>query len=51
MTFLVASHDQLVAASCDRIVSLQDGRVIDDVTLPNDGGSGVVDRISRLHEG
>jgi putative ABC transport system ATP-binding protein len=32
-TVLLATHDPLVAARCDRLVRLQDGRVIDDVDL------------------
>jgi predicted ABC-type transport system involved in lysophospholipase L1 biosynthesis ATPase subunit len=35
MTMLLATHDAEVAASCDRIVRLQDGRIIsDDAVVP-----------------
>ncbi|SEG90709.1 putative ABC transport system ATP-binding protein [Actinacidiphila yanglinensis] len=35
MTMLLATHDAEVAASCDRIVRLQDGRIVaDDVVAP-----------------
>jgi putative ABC transport system ATP-binding protein len=33
MTILLATHDPLVAARCDRLVRLQDGAVTDDVDL------------------
>jgi putative ABC transport system ATP-binding protein len=33
MTILLATHDSQVAARCDRIVRLLDGRVTDDVDL------------------
>jgi putative ABC transport system ATP-binding protein len=33
MTVLLATHDPVVAARCDRLVRLQDGRVTDDVDL------------------
>ena len=32
-TILLAPHDPVVAARCDRLVRLQDGRVTDDVDL------------------
>jgi putative ABC transport system ATP-binding protein len=33
MTILLATHDPVVAARCDRLVRLQDGRITDDVDL------------------
>ena len=49
MTVLVATHDPQVAACCDRLVRLRDGRVVEDVPL---GGTQPADRtlerISRL---
>src|SRR5206468_11125585 len=33
MTLIVASHDPAVAARCERMVSLRDGRVTDDIDL------------------
>jgi putative ABC transport system ATP-binding protein len=33
MTMLGATHDQQVAARCDRLVRLRDGRVVDEVDL------------------
>jgi putative ABC transport system ATP-binding protein len=46
MTMLVATHDTEVAASCDRIVRLHDGRVIadDDITPADD----VLERLGGL---
>jgi putative ABC transport system ATP-binding protein len=46
MTMLVATHDAEVAAGCDRIVRLQDGRVIgDDAVGP---AADVLDRLGGL---
>jgi putative ABC transport system ATP-binding protein len=46
MTMLVATHNPEVAASCDRVVRMQDGRIVgDDVLRP---ASDVLDRIGRL---
>jgi putative ABC transport system ATP-binding protein len=36
MTVIVATHDPLVASRCDRVVRLRDGRVVDDVRVPQD---------------
>ncbi len=33
MTMLIATHEQNVAARCDRLIRLRDGRVVDDVDL------------------
>ncbi len=33
MTVLIATHDMTVAARCDRVVRLADGRVVDDVAV------------------
>ncbi len=46
MTFVVATHNPEVAAACDRVVRLRDGRVVADQTVvPSDD---VMDRIGRL---
>src|SRR4051812_27734333 len=47
MTMLVATHDTEVAASCDRIVRLHDGRIVaDEPVAPADD---VLDRLGGLH--
>lgn len=33
MTFLIATHDPVVASRCERIVRLKDGEVVDDVDI------------------
>ena len=33
MTVVLASHDSVIAARCDRIVHLLDGRVVDDLDV------------------
>jgi len=46
MTMLVATHDAEVAASCDRIVRLQDGKVTGDDTVAP--AADVLDRLGGL---
>lgn len=49
MTVIVASHDPVIAARCDRIVQPQDGCVVDDVEVSSDTAtSEVLAKISRL---
>ncbi|MGH9210475.1 MAG: ABC transporter ATP-binding protein [Acidimicrobiales bacterium] len=49
MTILVATHDPQVAARCDRLVRLRDGRVVDDLVVSGSGSMDrTLDRISRL---
>jgi putative ABC transport system ATP-binding protein len=36
MTMMIASHDPQVAARCERLVRLRDGRVVDDIDLVGD---------------
>ena len=49
MTVLVATHDPVIASRCDRIVRLEDGQVVDDVTVEKDeDGAEVLQRITRL---
>ncbi|GAA3414281.1 ABC transporter ATP-binding protein [Streptosporangium vulgare] len=46
MTMLVATHNPEVAAACDRVVRMRDGRIVgDDRVTPAEG---VLDRIGRL---
>jgi putative ABC transport system ATP-binding protein len=49
MTVLVATHEHQVAAVCDRLIRLRDGRIVDDLDLT--GGEppeATLERISRL---
>lgn len=46
MTMLIATHDMEVAASCDRIIRLQDGRVIGDDSVGP--ATDVLDRLGGL---
>lgn len=49
MTVIVATHNALVAARCDRVVRLLDGRVLDDVEVSADADSQeTLTRIGRL---
>jgi putative ABC transport system ATP-binding protein len=48
MTVLVATHDQVIASRCDRIVRLFDGRVVDDVVVNPADSERVLERISRI---
>jgi ABC-type lipoprotein export system ATPase subunit len=46
MTMLIATHDAEVAASCDRIVRLQDGKITGDDTVGP--AMDVLDRLGGL---
>jgi putative ABC transport system ATP-binding protein len=48
MTVLVATHDQVIASRCDRIVRLLDGRIADDVLVEAATPARVLERISRI---
>jgi putative ABC transport system ATP-binding protein len=48
MTILVATHDQVIASRCDRIVRLFDGRIVDDVVVNPSAHERVLERISRI---
>ena len=48
MTVLVATHDQMIASRCDRIVRLLDGRIVDDVLVEAAAPDRVLERISRI---
>jgi putative ABC transport system ATP-binding protein len=49
MTVIVATHNPQVAARCDRIARLHDGRLLDDVEVPrNVAPEEMLARISRL---
>ena len=48
MTVLISSHNPRVAARCDRIVRLQDGRVLDSVEVVAEDPDAALERISRI---
>ncbi len=48
MTVLIATHDPVVAARCDRIVTLSDGRVADDIQVERAASEDLLGRIGRL---
>jgi putative ABC transport system ATP-binding protein len=48
MTVIVASHDPVVVARCERIIRLLDGRVLDDIIVTPAQPDALLERISRL---
>ncbi len=49
MTLIVATHDPLVATRCDRIVGLQDGRIVEDFEVPHGAeAQELLDRMTGL---
>ena len=34
MTVIVATHDPIIASACERVVTMRDGRLLDDMTIP-----------------
>jgi putative ABC transport system ATP-binding protein len=49
MTVLIATHEQHIAARCDRLVMLRDGAVVDDIDLTDgDPPAATLQRVSRL---
>ncbi len=49
MTLIVATHNQLVAARCDRVVRLLDGRVVDQIEVAgHEESEALLERISRI---
>jgi putative ABC transport system ATP-binding protein len=49
MTVIVATHDAQIAAQCDRLVRLRDGRIVDDLVIRGNGSAEeTLERISRL---
>ncbi|MBM0257537.1 ABC transporter ATP-binding protein [Micromonospora sp. 4G55] len=50
MTILLATHERSIAARCDRLVRLNDGRVVEDVDLTDgEDAADTFDRATRLH--
>lgn len=48
MTIIVATHDPVVAARCQRIVRLKDGRMVADESIPEVRSGSLLGRISQL---
>ncbi|MFC4018213.1 ABC transporter ATP-binding protein [Micromonospora sp. GCM10011542] len=49
MTILLATHERAVAARCDRLIRLGDGRIVEDVDLTDgEDPADTLDRASRL---
>ncbi len=49
MTLIVATHDPVIASRCTRIIRLLDGRLIDDLDVPQPiEPDAVLARISRI---
>jgi putative ABC transport system ATP-binding protein len=48
VTILVATHNPLIFSRCDRIVRLEDGRVIEDIPERPGEPDQILDRIGRL---
>jgi putative ABC transport system ATP-binding protein len=47
-TVLVATHDPVIASRCDRIVRLQDGRILDVTDVQPDEPAALLERVTRL---
>jgi putative ABC transport system ATP-binding protein len=49
MTVIVATHDAVVASACERIIRLRDGRIVDEIDVPQDLDlDSVLECVSRL---
>lgn len=49
MTLIIATHDAAVASSCERVIRLRDGQIVDQLLVPRDvDADEVLERISRL---
>ena len=49
MTVLIATHDPLVAARCDRVIRIRDGRILDQVDVnPTESPGALLERITRF---
>ena len=49
MTILLATHEQAIAARCDRLIRLNDGRLVEDIDLTEgEDPADTYARVSRL---
>ncbi|MFI7604052.1 hypothetical protein ACIBTV_02885 [Micromonospora sp. NPDC049366] len=49
LTIVLATHEQAVAARCDRLVRLGDGRMVEDLDLTDgEDPADTYDRVARL---
>jgi putative ABC transport system ATP-binding protein len=49
MTVVLASHDPVLASRCERVIRLLDGRILDDVAVPEGPGADeLLERIGRI---
>jgi putative ABC transport system ATP-binding protein len=49
MTVILATHDQLIASRCDRVIRLRDGRVLDEADIEVSGSpDAILERITRI---
>jgi putative ABC transport system ATP-binding protein len=47
-TVLVATHDPVIASRCDRVVRLQDGRILGVTDVQPEEATAVLERVTRL---
>jgi putative ABC transport system ATP-binding protein len=48
MTVLIATHDPVIAARCDRVIRIRDGRIVDQVdVVPTESPEALLERITR----
>jgi len=48
MTLLIATHDPMVATRCQRLVRLNDGRVVEDLRVDSEDAEAALGKLTRL---
>ncbi|MBN2035334.1 MAG: ABC transporter ATP-binding protein [Chitinispirillaceae bacterium] len=48
-TFIIVTHDRHVAASCDRVIEIADGKIMDDIRILGAGDAQAWDRLSPCY--